>query len=167
MRIDELENAPKWLRDARTRNADVEIKNSVVIWHDGLWLDGVWHGGVWYDGEWRGGVWFGGEWRCGEWYDGEWRDGEWRGGEWYDGVWHGGKLLGERSGLPPLNINGLRWTVTISDTRMRIGCQDHSIVEWRGFDNDDVVAMHPDADEFWGKYRDALLSIAETRGNYE
>lgn len=76
MTIEELgDNAPQWLREAKTKYADVTITASgYVIWHGGEWLGGWWHGGKWLDGEWL---------------DGEWRGGEWRGGVWLGGTWHG------------------------------------------------------------------------------
>jgi hypothetical protein len=100
MKISELANAPKWLKDAKTEREDVDIIGGVVVWHYGVWLggtwhDGVWHGGTWRDGTWHGGtwrdgVWHGGNWRDGIWHDGTWLDGIWRGGDWHYGVWHGG-----------------------------------------------------------------------------
>jgi len=58
---------PRWLRDAKTENANVTITDEgAVIWHDGIWRGGVWYDGIWlsgemHDGEWRGGVWYGGK----------------------------------------------------------------------------------------------------------
>ena len=42
------ENAPQWLKDAKTENANVEIIDSYpyVIWHDGVWRGGVCRGGA-------------------------------------------------------------------------------------------------------------------------
>ena len=75
MKIEELKNAPQWLLDAKTRDADVEIINGVVHWHDGVWYDGEWHGGTWHDGVWHDGVWYNGMWHGGTWHDGEWHGG--------------------------------------------------------------------------------------------
>lgn len=109
MKISELENAPVWLKEAKTVDEDVSIENNIVIWRGGVWLDGVWYGGVWrsgmwLDGEWRGGEWYGGVWYGGVWRGGEWRGGVWRDGVWRDGMWYGGEWLdgvwldGERRG---------------------------------------------------------------------
>ena len=95
MTIEELgERCPAWLREAKTKRADVSITGSVVIWHGGEWCGGVWRGGVWCGGVWRGGVWRGGEWCGGVWRGGVWRDGVWCGGVWRDGVWRGGEWRG-------------------------------------------------------------------------
>ena len=64
-------NAPDWLKNAETENADVELYDNCVMWRGG-----VWHRGEWYGGEWRGGHWYGGEWRGGVWYGGEWSGSE-------------------------------------------------------------------------------------------
>jgi hypothetical protein len=59
MTIEELgDKVPKWLRDAKTENADVIIKDGQVIWCGGLWCGGAWWGGTWCGGEWRGGAWW-------------------------------------------------------------------------------------------------------------
>ena len=51
MTINELgEKCPQWLKDADTRDADVEIGPlGVVVWRGGVWRGGVWRGGVWRD----------------------------------------------------------------------------------------------------------------------
>ncbi len=51
MKISEWPNAPQWLRDARTENADVEISESGYV----TWRGGTWHGGDWWGGDWLGG----------------------------------------------------------------------------------------------------------------
>jgi len=50
MKISECANAPQWLRDADTVNANVEITSEgTVIWHAGVWYGGDWLGGNWCD----------------------------------------------------------------------------------------------------------------------
>ncbi len=99
MRISELPNAPTWLKEAKTFNADVNIVDGVVIWLDGTWLDGSWHGGIWRDGtwitgSWRNGTWHRGRWHSGTWYGGSWLNGTWRDGTWHSGTWYGGRWQG-------------------------------------------------------------------------
>ena len=125
MKISELTNAPQWLLDANTADADVEIISGRIvwhdgIWHDGIWHDGIWHDGIWYDGTWRGGTWRGGTWYDGIWHDGIWHDGIWRSGVWVDGAQHGGSFSIHSKYLPTINYNG---TITI-------GCKTKSIAEW-------------------------------------
>ena len=80
-----LHDAPQWLRDAATEDADVTIEDGRVIWHGGTW-----HAGIWYGGTWCRGTWHGGTWHAGIWYGGTWRGGTWHGGIWYRGTWRGG-----------------------------------------------------------------------------
>ena len=61
MRIAELENAPEWLKQASTIEADVELLYGIVVWRGGTWHGGIWRGGEWHGGEWRGGEWHGQE----------------------------------------------------------------------------------------------------------
>ena len=69
MRIDELTNAPKWLLEADTINADVDIVDGVVVWRDGEWLQGIFEEGIWAYGQFYGGV-FKGDWECGQFFCG-------------------------------------------------------------------------------------------------
>ena len=59
------DNAPQWLKDAKTDNADVTInEDGCVEWCGGTWRGGTWHSGTWLTGVWCGGTWCGGTW-CG------------------------------------------------------------------------------------------------------
>ena len=153
MKISELENAPQWLLDARTYNANVEIINSAVFWNGGDWFDGIWHGGVWNDGSWHDGIW----------NDGVWYGGVWNGGIRNGGVWRDGEILGNKSTIQPISIHGLRWLVIISGHMMRIGCQTHSLSTWAGFSDTEIEGMHQDALKFWNEHKVFLLSLAQER----
>jgi hypothetical protein len=148
MKISELKNAPQWLLDAATEDADVEIINGRVVWLDGKW----------YSGEWRDGIWLGGTWYSGKWYSGKWSGGEWLGGEWYSGKW-----LYEPAVIPPMSLFGLRWPVHVSDTRMQIGCQKHTHEQWENFTDTEISSMHKEALPFWTTHRTALLALCEAR----
>jgi hypothetical protein len=87
---DDKSKWPRWLQDAKTENANVEILDGHVIWRGGIWLGGNWRSGVWHDGEWLGGNWLGGIWLGGNWHSGDWLGGVWHGGHWHGGYWHGG-----------------------------------------------------------------------------
>ena len=147
-------------------------------WHGGVWHGGVWHGGVWLGGDWRGGVWRGGVWRGGDWLGGDWRGGDWRGGDWLGGDWRGGVWRGgdwrggvwrgEKITRPPVEVTNLpHWHVTISDTRMEIGCQLHTHSEWAAFDDAAIVAMDRKALRFWRTYKGALLYMCAARATKE
>ena len=101
MKIEELENPPQWLLDAKTHFADVQIVNGVVYWHGGAWEYGVWQGGVWHNGTWHDGIWENGTWYGGTWYRGTWHEGTWHGGTWINGYRRIVKLV--PSSTPPVN----------------------------------------------------------------
>ena len=127
MKISELENAPDWLKEAKTVDEDVEIVGGRVIWRDGEWQDGVWQGGLWRGGVWRGGVWHGGV----------WRDGEWHGSATRQCV-----ILGD-------DLRGYRFIAEyISELRIKAGCRDFSFDEARAhweskqYTKNKVLIMH-------------------------
>jgi len=93
MKIAKLKNAPQWLLDANTQNADVEIVDERVLWRGGVWVSGTWHDGTWLDGKWFSGTWRNGEWYSGTWHGGVWHSGTWREGEWQHGLWRNGTWL--------------------------------------------------------------------------
>ena len=63
----------------------------------------------------------------------------------------------------PLVINGLNWIVYISGTgMMRIGCQNHSVEDWKSFTDERISQMAGDALEFWSKHKTMLLGICDT-----
>ena len=135
MKVKELTNAPQWLIDAIVEDEDVVISESGRV----TWCDGVWRGGEWCGGEWRSGV--------------------WRGGEWCGGVWRG-----ERITKPLVSVSGLsHWSVTISDTRMQIGCELHSFAEWNEFDDARIVQMDRQALRFWREHKATLIALCATR----
>jgi hypothetical protein len=65
----------------------------------------------------------------------------------------------------PIQVGGLRWWVTITDTHMRIGCQEHSLVDWAGFDDKQIAGMDDKhALRFWRAHKDRLLGLARADG---
>ena len=65
MKIEDLVDPPKWLQDAITSNADVEITGGVVHWKSGEWYYGTFENGYWYSGTFCGGI-FRGYWKAGQ-----------------------------------------------------------------------------------------------------
>ena len=66
----------------------------------------------------------------------------------------------------PLQISGLHWwMVYILDAHMQIGCELHSLDDWRSFDDARIVKMDGrNALRFWRAHKDALLAIAASDG---
>ena len=62
-----------------------------------------------------------------------------------------------------LSLNGLRWPVSTDGKSIQIGCQHHSVDEWRAFDDWVIAKMDSDALDFWKKYKLVVLGLAEVR----
>ncbi len=75
--------------------------------------------------------------------------------------WRGGITISRA----PLQISGLHWMVYILDDHMQIGCELHSLAEWREFDDARICAMDGrEALRFWRAHKDALLMLAASDG---
>jgi hypothetical protein len=62
----------------------------------------------------------------------------------------------------PIAISGLFYRVFILETHMQIGCELHSIAEWKAFDDRHIAKMDGiDAVKFWRKNKAKLLAFAE------
>jgi hypothetical protein len=67
--------------------------------------------------------------------------------------------------MPPVWVCGLEYTVTILDLTMRIGCQEHSLSDWAGFDNRQIAEMDGQkAVRFWAENKTKLLDFASANG---
>jgi len=80
--IAQIEIKFPWLKEAKFKEAEIDIDNLCLIWKGGVWKDGVWVDGIWEDGVWKDGYWG----------DGIWKDGYWEYGYWKDGIWKDGKM---------------------------------------------------------------------------
>ena len=68
----------------------------------------------------------------------------------------------------PMIITGLLWTVYIDGTgMMRIGCQNHSVEDWKNFTDEKISAMDSKALTFWNQYKSMLLSACDTHKHVE
>ena len=74
---------------------------------------------------------------------------------------YGADLRGVKNS--PLVINGLNWEVQINGTgMMRIGCQNHSIEDWKSFIDEQISQMASDALEFWNQHKSMLLGVCDS-----
>ena len=62
-----------------------------------------------------------------------------------------------------LSLNGLRWPVSTDGKSIQIGCQHHSVDEWRAFDDRVIAKMDSDALDFWKAHKEVVLGLAEVR----
>ncbi|MDC5100963.1 pentapeptide repeat-containing protein [Acinetobacter baumannii] len=63
----------------------------------------------------------------------------------------------------PLIVYGLRWGVIINGLgKMRIGCQEHSVEDWKSFDDARITRMDSEALEFWNQHKSMLLNMCDS-----
>ncbi|MFW1903628.1 pentapeptide repeat-containing protein [Acinetobacter baumannii] len=63
----------------------------------------------------------------------------------------------------PLIVYGLRWYVVISGLgKMRIGCQEHAVADWKSFDDARITRMDSEALEFWNQHKSMLLNMCDS-----
>ncbi|HFX7601967.1 TPA: pentapeptide repeat-containing protein, partial [Acinetobacter baumannii] len=63
----------------------------------------------------------------------------------------------------PLIVYGLRWDVIISGLgKMRIGCQEHAVADWKSFDDARITRMDSEALEFWNQHKSMLLNMCDS-----
>ena len=68
------------------------------------------------------------------------------------------------SGRAPIQLYGLRWPVTITDSQMRIGCQLHAFSAWRDFSPAQIRLMDSNATAFWKAHKATLFALIEGSG---
>ena len=66
--------------------------------------------------------------------------------------------------VSPINIIGLKWTVTITDAQMTIGCQTHLLASWWAFSEREIIAMDRQALKFWKLHRAYFQAICADSG---
>ena len=72
-----------WLLECELESVNIEIKDGILTWINGIFYWGHWQWGIWKNGEFRSGEWIGGVH-----YDGMFK------GIWKRGVWKGGQFKG-------------------------------------------------------------------------
>ncbi|MFE8099908.1 pentapeptide repeat-containing protein [Acinetobacter baumannii] len=88
--------------------------------------------------------------------DADLRDANLRGADLRDADLRGAKAA-------PLIVYGLRWNVIISGLgKMRIGCQEHSVEDWKSFDDARITRMDSEALEFWNQHKSMLLNMCDS-----
>jgi len=65
----------------------------------------------------------------------------------------------------PLQLDGLRYPVTILDAHIQIGCELHTVPDWAAFDDERIVKMDgKTALTFWRAHKAAILALATSDG---
>ena len=66
--------------------------------------------------------------------------------------------------VSPVNIIGLDYAITISDSHMIIGCEHHLISDWQTFDDRRIIQMDgARAAKFWKAHGPYLLALCADR----
>lgn len=77
----------------------------------------------------------------------------------------GGAWVSGNAQKTPLQVGGLKWQVTITDSCMQIGCEFHSLKNWAEFDDARIAKMGGcGALRFWHAHKALLLGIASAEG---
>ena len=81
----------------------------------------------------------------------------------------GAKIKGgvtiQREPLQIFGLGGQNWEITIYDEHMSIGCEFHSLTEWRAYDDRRIIEMDGSAAlKFWRTYGATLLAMAASDG---
>lgn len=58
-------------------------------------------------------------------------------------------------------ITWSNWPTYITPGQIRIGCQSHTLDEWRAFTDEQIAAMHYDAPAFWKENKKLLIELCE------
>ena len=75
------------------------------------------------------------------------------------------RINGNTAAIPLIHLSGLRWSVTITDDQMSIGCQSHKLADWWAFDDRAIAAMDGKyALKFWREHKAALQGICAATG---
>ena len=53
------------------------------------------------------------------------------------------------------------WPVAYTHDRIQIGCQNHSIAEWRSFSDEQIDKFDPNALSWWETYKDIIFTIID------
>jgi hypothetical protein len=104
------------------------------------------------------------KWRLGE--DGGFRanlyDVDLRGANLYGADLRGANLrdaAGNMNQLKSMQVNN--WPVSYTADRLQIGCQNHSIEEWKNFDDEQIQSMTGGALEWWKTWKPVIFNIIE------
>jgi len=54
------------------------------------------------------------------------------------------------------------WTICLrKDSTIRIGCKDHTVDEWLGFDEATIASMDPKAVDFMAVWKPVIMAIVK------
>jgi uncharacterized protein YjbI with pentapeptide repeats len=166
-----------YLGDANLADANLADANLRGAYLGDANLAGAYLGGAYLGGANLRGAYLGDANLAGAYLGGAYLGGAYLGGAYLADAYLGGAYLGGAylkntkfsddviSNRAPLFLTGLDYDVLILDQHMKIGCELHSIANWRNFDNDRISKMDGlRARKFWKAHKESLLAICESDG---
>jgi hypothetical protein len=63
--------------------------------------------------------------------------------------------------ISTISLSGLTYSVTITDSKMKIGCQQHSFEAWESFTDSEIESMDGGALEWWCTYKPILTMLCK------
>ena len=73
-------------------------------------------------------------------------------------------LFDEKITKPVTQLLTEIWPVIIGETKIKIGCQLHTIAEWQSFDDYDIADMASDALAWWRVWKSPIMEICKATG---
>jgi hypothetical protein len=61
--------------------------------------------------------------------------------------------------ISTISLSGLKYSITITDSKMQIGCQQHSFADWESFTDSEIESMDDEALEFWRESKTLLMIL--------
>jgi len=76
----------------------------------------------------------------------------------------GAYLFDEKITKPVTQLLTEIWPVIIGETKIKIGCQLHTIAEWQSFDDDEIAGMANAALDWWRVWKAPIMEICKATG---
>jgi hypothetical protein len=71
------------------------------------------------------------------------------------------RFLHSADGKIIATMNAGKYQVVVSKEKIAIGCQFHTVKQWKSFSDEQISKMDVGAVEWWGKWKDLVISFHE------
>jgi hypothetical protein len=71
--------------------------------------------------------------------------------------------IGEMNFICSLQLE--KWNIVFTPSILAIGCQQHTIEEWKNFNDDKVIVMGSSSLEWWSKWKDFIFMAIDLKFN--
>jgi uncharacterized protein YjbI with pentapeptide repeats len=76
----------------------------------------------------------------------------------------GASLFDEKVSKPVTQLLTEIWPVIIGETKIKIGCQLHTITEWQAFSDEQIAEMSSSALDWWKIWKTPIMEICKATG---